>query len=123
MPLGASTRKSPAKRLGATPYARLNARVNASSEEYPAPKAASVAACPSRQLVRGALEQQSAAERGGRLAQDRRRHAVEMEAAQVRTPRELGAGGRVVDVDQDVDDAAKPIFHPGSSSLAESAPA
>jgi hypothetical protein len=43
-----------------------------------------------------------------------------VEAAQVRAPRELGAGSRIVDVDQNVDDVAEPIFHLGPSSLAES---
>src|SRR6266508_4277940 len=54
MPLGATSRKSPVNRLGATPYARANARENASVEPYPASKPASVTepARPTRHAAR-----------------------------------------------------------------------
>jgi len=112
MPFGASARKSPVKRLEATPYARRKTRVNASSDAYPAPNADVGRGCATSQFERRTFEQQAAPECRGRLAQNRRREAVEVEAAQARAAREVGAGTRVVDVDENVDDAAEPSCMP-----------
>jgi len=62
------------------------------------------------QLVRGPLEQEPAAKSRRRLAEPRRDQAVEMEAAQVRAPREVvPAAGVVQALDQDVDQGADPV--------------
>ena len=119
MPLGALARKSPAKQLGATPYARLNARVNASSEEVPRVEAAVVAG-----MFRASAGTRHARAAGGGGTRRATRPGSPRHASKwkrLRCARRASSARRRPVSSMSTRTSMivwQPIFHPGSSSLA-----